>query len=86
MLEEEVVAFLNAEDTRRVFLFRFTDGTEIELTDPWVRAVEDGTRECVATVVREAPAVNAAAGSELCFPLTEVADVRLSPRDFEYFR
>ena len=34
MSEEEVVAFLNAEDTRRVFLLRFTDGTELEVTDP----------------------------------------------------
>lgn len=86
MSEEEVVAFLNAEDTRRVFLFTFTDGRYVELSDPWVRVSEDGKRECIATVVREAPGVNAAAGSELCFALGEVADVRLSPRGFEYFR
>jgi hypothetical protein len=86
MSEEEVVAFLNAEDARRVFLFRFIDGTEVEVSDPWVRVTEDGTRECIATVAREAPGVNAAAGSQLCFVLREVADVRVSPRGFEYFR
>lgn len=86
MSEEEVVAFLNAEDGRRVFLFRFTDGTEVELSDPAVRVTEDGKRECIATVVREVPGVDAAAGSGLCFGLGEVADVRLSPRGFEYFR
>ena len=86
MSEEEVLAFLNTEDARHVFLFRFTDGTEVELSDPWVRVIEDGKRECVATVVREASGVTAAADSELCFALGEVADVRLSPRGFEYFR
>ena len=86
MSEEEVVAFLSAEDARRVFLFRFTDGTEIELSDPWVRVIGDGKRECVASVVREAPGVTAAAGSGICFALGEAADVRLSPRGFEYFR
>jgi hypothetical protein len=85
MSEEEVVAFLNAQDARRVFLFRFTGGTEVEVSDPWVRVI-DGKRECVATVVREAPGVEAAAGAELCFALGEVADVRLSPKGFEYFR
>ena len=77
MSEEEVVAFLNAEDGRRVLLFRFTDGTEVELSDPSVQVTEDGKRECIATVVREVPRVDAAAGSELCFGLGEVADVRL---------
>jgi hypothetical protein len=77
---------LNAEDARGVFLFRFTDGTEVELSDPWVRVIEDGKRECIATVVREAPGVNATAGSGLCFALGEVADVRLSPGGFEDFR
>ena len=86
MSEEEVVAFLGAADARRVFLFRFTDGTEVELSDPSVRVIEDGKRECIATVVREAPDIKAAAGSELCFALGEVADVRLSPRGFEYLR
>jgi hypothetical protein len=86
MSEEEVVAFLNAEDPRSVFLFRFTDGTEIELSDPWVRVIEGVKRECIATVVREGPGVRAAAGSELCFALGEVADVRLSPKGFEHFR
>jgi hypothetical protein len=86
MSEEEVAAFLNAEDARRVFHVRFTDGTEIELSDPWVRVIEHGKRECIATVVREAPGIKAAAGSELCFALGEVADVPLSPRDFDYFR
>ena len=42
MSEEEVVAFLNAEDARRVFLFRFIDGTEVEVSDPW------GTRVRIA--------------------------------------
>jgi hypothetical protein len=86
MSEDEVVAFLSAEDSRGVFLVRFTDGTEVELSDPWVRVIEDGKRECIATVVREAPGIKAAAGSELCFALGEVADVRLSPKGFEYFR
>jgi hypothetical protein len=86
MSEEEVVAFLNAEDPRGVFLFRFTDGTEIELSDPWVRVIEGVKRECIATVVREAPDIRAAAGSELCFALGEVADVRLSPKGFEHLR
>ena len=86
MVEDEVVAFLKAEHTRRVFLFRFTDGTEVELSDPWVRVVEDGKRECTATVVREAPGVKATAGEALSFTLEDVADVRLSPKGFEYFR
>ena len=86
MSEEEVVAFLDAEDARRVFLFRFTNGTEVELSDPSVRFIENGKRECIATVVRGTPGVKAAAGSELCFALGEVVDVRLSPRGFEYFR
>ncbi len=86
MSEEEVLAFLNAENARHVFLFRFTDGTEVELSDPCVRAIEDGKRECIATVVREAPGVRATAGSVLCFALAEVADVQVSPRGFEYFR
>jgi len=86
MSEEEVVAFLNAEDGRRVFLFRFTDGSEIELSELSVRINEDGKRECIATVVREVPGIDVAAGSGLCFGLGEVADVQLSPRGFEYFR
>jgi hypothetical protein len=86
MSEEEIVAFLSAQDAHRVFLFRFTDGTEIELSDPWVRAIEGGRHECTGTVVREARSLNAGAGSELCFALGEVAEVRLSPRSFEYFR
>jgi hypothetical protein len=86
MSEEEVAAFLNAEDARGVFLFRFSDGTEVELSDPWVRVVEDGRRECIGTVVREAPSVKPAAGSALCFALGEVTDVRLAPRGFENFR
>ena len=69
MSEEEVAAFLNAEDARRVFLFRFADGTEIELSDLWVRVIEGGKRECIGTVVREVPWIKAAAGSELCFAL-----------------
>jgi hypothetical protein len=86
MSQEEVLTFLNAADARDVFLFRFTDGTELELSGPWVRVIEDGKRECVATLVRVTPGLNAAAGSELCFALGEVADVRLSVRGFEYFR
>ena len=49
MSEDEIVAFLSAADTRRVFLCRLTDGTEVEMTDPWVRRT-DGKRECIATV------------------------------------
>jgi hypothetical protein len=86
MSEDEIVAVLSAADVRRVFLFRFTDGNEVELTDPCVRTIEDGKRECIATVVREAPGVEAASGSALCFALDEVAEVRLSPKSFEYFR
>ena len=86
MSEDEIVAFLSAEDARGVFLFRFTDGSEIELTDPWVRTIVGGQRECVATVVREVPGVEATAGSALCFALHEVAEVRVSPRSFEHFR
>jgi hypothetical protein len=77
---------LNAADARRVFVFRFTDGTQVKLSDPWVRVIEDGKRECIGTVVREASGVQAGTGSELCFALGEVADVRLSPRGFEYVR
>ena len=86
MSEEEIVAFLRAEDPQKVFLFRFADGTEVELTDPLVGTDDDGRREVIATVVRESPAVKAPAGSALLFQLAEVAAVRLSPRDFEYFR
>jgi hypothetical protein len=86
MSEDEVAAFLTAADARRVFLFRFTDGTEVELSDPLVRAIDGGKRECIATVVRETPGVDAAAGSSLWFALGEVAEVRLSSRPFDYFR
>jgi hypothetical protein len=86
MSVDEVVAFLRAEDAQQVFLFRFADGTEIELTDPLVGPDDDGRRECIATVVRESPAAKVPAGSGLVFLLSEVADVRLSPRGFGYFR
>ena len=86
MSEDEVAALLTAGDAGRVFLVRFADGTELELSDPSVRTIEGGTRECIATVVRETAGVDAAAGSALCFALGEVADVRLSPRSFDYFR
>jgi hypothetical protein len=86
MSVDEVVAFLRAEDAQQVFLFRFADGTEIELTDPLVGPDDDGRRECIATVVRESPAAKVPAGSGLVFLLSEVADVRLSLRGFGYFR
>ena len=65
MSEDEVVALLSTADTRGVFLCRFTDGTEVEITDPWVRRA-DGKSECIATVVREAAGVDAGAGESLC--------------------
>jgi hypothetical protein len=68
------------------FIFRFTDGNEVELTDPRIRTIEGGKRECIATVVRESFGVEAAPGSALCFALDEVAEVRPSPKSFEYFR
>ena len=86
MSEDEIVAFLAAADARQVFVFRFTDGIEVELTDPIVRIIEGGKRECIATVVRKSFGVEAAAGSELSFLLDEVAEVRASPKSFEYFR
>jgi hypothetical protein len=85
MSQDEIVAFLSAHDARSVFVFRFTDGTEMELTDPCVTIV-DGRYECIATVVREVPGVEAAAGSGLSFALHDVTEVRLSRRPFEYFR
>ena len=36
MSEDGIVAFLNGEDARHVFIVRFTDGTEVELSDPQV--------------------------------------------------
>ena len=48
--------------------------------------IEGGKRECIATVVRKSFGVEAAAGSELSFLLDEVAEVRASPKSFEYFR
>ena len=85
MSEDEIVAFLNAADARRVFLCRLTDGTEVEITDPWVRST-DGKRECIATVVREGAGVDVVAGDALCIALADVAEVRPSPKEFENFR
>jgi len=45
-----------------VFVFRFTDGNEVELTEPMVRTIECGKRECIDTV-------EAAPGSALCVAL-----------------
>ena len=86
MSEDEIIAFLSTGDTGRIFLCRFTDGTEVEITDPWVRDLTDGQRECVATVVRETAGIDVAAGGALSFALGEIADVRYSPRGFERFR
>jgi hypothetical protein len=86
MSEDEIVAVLSATDVRRVFLFRFINGNEVALTDPWVRTIEGGKRECIATVVSEAHGVEDVPGSALCFALDEVAEVRPSPKSFEYFR
>ena len=85
MSEDEIVAFLRTADTRGVFLCRFTDGTEVEITDPWVCRA-DGTSECIATVVREAAGVAAGAGEALCVALAEIAEVSVSPKPWEYFR
>jgi len=62
-----------------VFVFRFTDGNEVELTEPMVFTIECGKRECIATV-------EAAPGSALCIALDEVAEVRPSRKSFEYFQ
>jgi hypothetical protein len=86
MSEDEIVVFLRAADTRGVFLCRFTDGTELEITDPSVRNNPDGKFECIATLVREAGGVHVAAGRALCFELAEVAELKLSPNPFEYLR
>jgi hypothetical protein len=86
MSEEEIVAFLGTADGHAVFLCRFTDGTEVEITDPRVSTNQDGTRECIATLVREAAGVNVVAGGALRFALGEVAEVQLSPKPFEYLR
>jgi hypothetical protein len=69
MSEDEIVAVLSAADKRAVFVFRFTDGNEVELTDPMVRTIEGGKRECIAAVVRESSGLEAAPGSALCFGL-----------------
>jgi hypothetical protein len=86
MSTDEIVALLRAEDGRQVFLFTFTDGTELELTDPLVRTDDDGRCEIIATVVRESPAAKSPSGSALVCLLGEVAAVRLSPKGFEYLR
>ena len=86
MSEDEIVAFLRTADRRGVFLCRFTDGTELEITDPSVRNNPDGKLECIATLVREAGGVQVAAGGALCFELGEVAELQLSPNPFEYLR
>lgn len=85
MSEDEVVAFLSTADTRGVFLCRFTDGTEVEITDPWVHRA-DGKSECIATVVREAAGVDAGAGESLCVALAQIAELRVSPKPWEHFR
>ena len=85
MSEDEIVAFLSTADTRGVFLCRFLDGTEVEITDPQVRSA-DGKSECIATVVREAAGVDVVAGESLCVGLDQVAEVRLSPKPWDYFR
>ena len=85
MSTDEIVAFLRAEDGRQVFLFTFTDGTEIELTDPLVGTDDDGRCEIIATVVRESPAASPAGSGFVCL-LAEVAAVRRSPKGFEHCR
>ena len=85
MSEDEIVAFLRTADVRSVFLCRFTDGIEVEITDPCVRSV-DAKSECIATVVREAPGIAVVGGESLCVALDQVAEVRLSPKQWEYFR
>jgi len=86
MSEDEIVAFLSTVDARGVFLCRFTDGTEVEITDACVSR-SDGKSECIATVVREGGgAVGATAGEAICVPLNQIAELRVSPRPWEYFR
>jgi hypothetical protein len=86
MSEDEMLAVLSVEDARQVFTFRFTDGTQMELMDCWVRIDEDGMRECLATIVRTGPGSGGFPGEAISFLLSEVADIRVSARGFDYWR
>ena len=84
--EDAIVELLGMQPAHQLFKLRFTDQSEAELMDCWLRTDEAGTRECLGTVVRPGTGCRAVAGDAICFRLNEVANVSVSDRGFEYWR